>query len=64
MEKDIVYYYEFPIQSTIDKTQNKQNKNKTTQTVYLSPHSVDIINEKQYYFALTLFIAAYIIFYI
>jgi hypothetical protein len=31
MEKDIVYYYEFPIQSTIDKTQNKQNKNKTTQ---------------------------------
>ena len=32
MEKDIVYYYEFPIQSTIDKTQNKQSKNKTTQT--------------------------------
>ena len=31
MEKDIVYYYEFPIQSTIDKTQNKQSKNKTTQ---------------------------------
>jgi hypothetical protein len=31
MEKDIVYYYEFPIQSTIDKTQNKQSKTKTTQ---------------------------------